>query len=111
MITWGDSQYGAGLCMSYFTEKNQKEAEFKDWEKVVDVVASYTGFAALVEVDNTLKTVIESERRIALENAKKKVVKVVQTKGDRSAGVKPKPAMKWVAVGVMAAAAAAGAGG
>ena len=65
---------------------------------------SYTGFATLVKVDHNLKAIIEEERRIALENAKKKVVKKVITKGDRSPA--SKPFIKWIAIGVEAAAAA-----
>ena len=101
LIAWGDQQYGADLCMSYFTERNQPEAEFKDWEKVIDIKASFNGFAALVRTDTALKTVIMEERAKALAEAMKKPPPPPATKGQRSGALSRRPKHKHPIVSVV----------
>ena len=102
IITWGDKHYGAGLCMSYFTETDQAEDQMQDWEKIIHIVPSFSGFAAQIQEDESLRATILEERRQAEELANQKEEVVVGSKGSRNHAVAKfhanRPIIKTIAI-------------
>ena len=103
VITWGDEAYGAGLCMSFFTEANQVADQMEDWEKVVNIASSFAGFAAQIKADESLRLTLLEERKRASELAAQKKEVVIGSKGARSDASpivnKGNYNLKWLSIG------------
>ena len=59
----------------------------QDWEKIIHIVPSFSGFAAQIQEDESLRATILEERRQAEELANQKEEVVVGSKGSRNHAV------------------------